>query len=263
MTTSKGALRAETDGALRWIIIDNEPRLNAFTRDMWAAVADHIEAAERDPDVRVIVLRGAGSKAFSAGADITEFAGNRTGGAAKAYDAINHQAFMRVFHCTKPTIAMVSGYCYGGGCEIAICCDFRIAADTAQFSIPAARLGLGYNPRWIAPMLGVVSATKAKEMLYTARRYPGAQALTMGLVNELHPADHLEAATRRFATEIAANAPLTISAAKAAITAMTAGRDSIDMASLDAAVDDCFASADYAEGQAAFIAKRQPVFKGK
>lgn len=263
MSTSMGQLRTETDGGIRWISIDNPARLNAFTRDMWDAVATHFSAAERDPAVKVVVFRGAGEKAFSAGADITEFSGNRTGSAVQEYDDINHRAFMSVLNCAKPTIAMVHGYAFGGGCEIAICCDLRLAADDALFSIPAAKLGLGYNARWIRPMLGVMSASKAKEMLFTARRYNAVQAMTMGLVNEVHPKAHLEAATRALASEIAANAPLTIAAAKGAIDEMTARPETGDLAKLDRLVDACFASADYAEGQRAFIEKRKPLFTGK
>ncbi len=262
MTASQGQLRAETDGAIRWIVIDNPSRLNAFTRDMWDAVSKLFAEAERDPAIKVVVLRGAGTKAFSAGADINEFASNRTGEATKVYDEINHRAFMSVLHCAKPTIAMVHGYAFGGGCEIAICCDLRVAADNALFAIPAAKLGLGYNSRWIRPMLGVMSASKAKEMLFTARRYTAAQSLAMGLVNEVHPKAGLEAATRALAGEIAANAPLTIAAAKGAVDEMTARPESGDLARLDGLVDACFASADYTEGQRAFIEKRRPLFRG-
>lgn len=261
-TPAPGALRTRTDGPIRWIVIDNPARLNAFTRDMWAAIPDLVAAAEADPAIRVVILTGAGAKAFSAGADISEFAGNRTGEAAKAYDAINHDAFMRLNGCAKPTIAMIHGYCFGGGCELAICCDLRIVADNALFSIPAAKLSLGYNPRWLRPMLGVMTATKAKEMLFTARRYTAAQALAMGLASDVHAVGALEAETVKLALEIAANAPLTIRAAKAAIDAMAADPAGADMAALDALVDACFASRDYAEGQKAFLAKRPPVFEG-
>jgi enoyl-CoA hydratase len=263
MTTSKaGCLRSRTSGALAWITIDNEPRLNAFTRDMWAAIPEHFSAADNDPDVRVIIVTGAGSKAFSAGADISEFGDNRTGAAARAYDEINHAAYEAILNTEKPTIAMVNGYCFGGACELAICCDMRVGSDTASFSVPSAKLSLGYNPRWIKPMLAVMTAAKVKEMLFTGRRYLAAEALAMGLLNTMVPPETLEAETTRLANEIAANAPLSIRAAKASVDALVANPESVDLPALDAKVLACFDSEDFKEGARAFLEKRKPVFRG-
>jgi enoyl-CoA hydratase/carnithine racemase len=262
-TPTAGRLRSRTNGALAWITIDNEPRLNAFTRDMWAAVPEHFAAADNDPDVRVIIVTGAGSKAFSAGADISEFGDNRTGAAARAYDEINHAAYEAILNTGKPTIAMVNGYCFGGACELAICCDMRIGSDTASFSVPSAKLSLGYNPRWIKPMLAVMTAAKVKEMLFTGRRYLAAEALAMGLLNAQVSAETLEAETTRLANEIAANAPLSIRAAKASVDALVAHPESVDLAALDAKVLACFDSEDFKEGAQAFLEKRKPVFRGK
>lgn len=262
-TPPKGSLRAEVENGIAWITIDNEPRLNAFTRDMWAALPDVMGKAENDPSVRVIVLRGAGGKAFSAGADISEFGQNRTGEAARHYDEINHKAFSSVMGATKPTIAMVGGYAFGGGCELAICCDLRIASDTAVFSVPAAKLSVGYNPRWVKPMLSVMSAAKAKEMLYTGRRYPAPEALAMGLVNTVVPLATLAEETAKLAREIAENAPLTVKAAKASIDKLVAGADEVGLAELDEMVLACFDSEDFKEGASAFLEKRKPVFRGK
>jgi enoyl-CoA hydratase/carnithine racemase len=262
-TPASGRLTSLTDGAVRWITIDNAPRLNAFTRDMWAAVPGEIRAAEADPAVRVIVIRGAGTKSFSAGADISEFGDNRTGDAARAYDAINHAAYEAILGATKPTIAMVAGYCFGGACELAICCDLRIAADNASFSVPAAKLSLGYNPRWIRPMLAVMPAAKVKEMLFTARRYPAAEAVAMGLLNRLVPLDRLEAETRALADEIAANAPLTLRAAKASVDALTMAPETADLEALDRMVLACFDGDDFKEGARAFMEKRKPQWKGR
>ncbi|MGE0700127.1 MAG: enoyl-CoA hydratase [Hyphomicrobiaceae bacterium] len=258
-----GRIRFHAEAGIAWVTFDNEPRLNAFTRDMWSALPDVMAKAEADSSVRVIVLTGAGSKAFSAGADISEFGQNRTGEAASVYEEINHRAFMAVTGATKPTIAMVGGYCFGGGCELAICCDLRVASDTAIFSVPAAKLSVGYNPRWIRPMLSVMSAAKAKEMLYTGRRYPATEALAMGLVNSVVPLAGLAEETRRLAREIAENAPLTVRAAKASVDALVAGAGEADLAPLDELVLACFDSEDFKEGARAFMEKRKPVFRGK
>jgi enoyl-CoA hydratase len=256
-------LRTVTEGGICYLIADNPGRLNAYTRDMWEALPVLIRKAEADPDVRVIVLRGAGTKAFSAGADISEFEGNRTGAEARRYDEINHVAFESLARATKPTIAMVYGYCFGGGCELALCCDMRWVSEDAVFSIPAAKLSIGYNPRWIQPVLHVVSAAKAKEMLFTGRRYGAAEAYAMGIANAVVPSAQLEAETRKVALEMVANAPLSIRAAKEAVNELAAHPENPDMARLDQFVEACFESEDYAEGRRAFMEKRKPVFKGK
>ena len=262
-TPTPPMLRTLTDNGIRVILADNPSRLNAYTRDMWAALPGLFREAEADPEVRVIVLRGAGTKAFSAGAEISEFEGNRTGAEARRYDEINHEAFEAVGRATKPTIAMVYGYCFGGGCELPMCCDMRWVADDAVFSIPAAKLSIGYNPRWIRPMLSVVTAAKAKEMLFTGRRYGAAAAYDMGIANAVVPAAELEAETRKVALEMAANAPLSIRAAKEAVDEFAARPESPDFARLDRFVEACFESEDYAEGRRAFMEKRKPVFRGK
>ena len=263
MTNPVATLHARVEGPIRWIVIDNQSRLNAFTRDMWAAVPKLVAAADSDPDCRVIVFTGAGERAFSAGADISEFAGNRTGYAARLYDEINDAAYRAILAARKPTIAMVRGYCFGGACELAVCCDLRLVADDAVFSVPSAKLSLGYNPRWIKPMLQVMSPAKAKEMLFTGRRYGAADALQMGLASQVVPAAAHLAETLKLAGEIAANAPLSIHAAKVAVDEMVRNPESADMARLEALAAACFDSEDYKEGQRAFLEKRKPVFRGR
>ena len=146
-------------------------RMNALTAAMWQALPGHIKTANGDPEVRVIVLRGAGTKAFSAGADISEFESARTGDAAKIYDTLNDNAFTALISCPKPTIAMIHGFCLGGGLGLALCCDLRIGDDASQYAIPAAKLGIGYNARWIRPILAAVPPARAKELLFTGRRF--------------------------------------------------------------------------------------------
>ena len=250
------------DGVLH-ITIDNQARMNAFTAAMWDRLPLLIQDAETNDQVRVIVLRGAGEKAFSAGADISEFEQNRTAESAAAYDKSNNVAFETLAKSAKPTIAMINGFCLGGGLEVALCCDLRVAASVSQFSVPAAKLGIGYNARWLRPMLGVVSAARAKEMLFTGRRFSASEASAMGLVNTVVQPHELEAATLRLASEIAENAPLSILAAKRCVDALSENPALTDLAHLDTLVDACFASADYVEGRRAFMAKRKPVFRGK
>ena len=258
----KPQLKYDIDGSIAWITLDNPGRLNALTAAMWGAIPRHVSEAERDDAVRVIVLRGTGSKAFSAGADISEFETARTGEASAQYDDLNHRAFEALSSCTKPIIAMIHGFCMGGGMAVAACCDLRLADESAQFAIPAAKLGLGYSPRWVRPLLALTKPASVKELLFTGRRFSSAEAISMGLVNRVYPAESLEAETRRLAATIAENAPLTVSAAKLAIDELTRRPEGADTARLDAAVEACFNSADYAEGRRAFLEKRKPEFKG-
>ena len=256
-------LRVEDRGSVRWLVADNPRRLNAFTTAMWSDVPRLIAEAEQDPDVRVVVLAGAGDKAFSAGADISEFETTRTAEKSAEYDKLNNEAFEAVARSAKPTIAAIQGYCMGGGLELAICCDLRLASETSQFSVPAAKLGIGYNPRWIRPMLAVVSPARARELLYTGRRFNAQEALAMGLVNSVHPAGEIEAAVTQLADEIAANAPLSVLAAKRSIDEMVGNPENPDIAALDRLVNAYFASEDYIEGRRAFMQKRKPVFRGR
>jgi enoyl-CoA hydratase/carnithine racemase len=256
-------LRLERDGDIGFVVASNPTRMNAFTAGMWRAVPEVLAAAEADPQIRVIVLRGAGFRAFSAGADISEFDSARAGDAAAAYDALNDAAFRALSGCTKPTISMIHGFCLGGGLAIALCTDIRIADEASEYAIPAAKLGLGYNARWVRPLLAAVPPARAKEMLFTGRRLKATEAHAMGLVNTIVGPELLEQTTRTLAADIAANAPLTVRAAKRTIDELTRNPQTPDLAALDAAVAACFASDDYAEGRLAFKEKRKPRFQGR
>ena len=257
------AVISSQDGPLAWLTLDNSARLNAMSSAMWRAFAEAVAKASADPSVRVIIVRGAGEKAFSAGADISEFGQARTGAAAQDYDALNDAAFNALSTCQKPTIAMIHGFCMGGGLAIALACDLRMADDASTYAIPAAKLGIGYNARWIRPILAAVPPARAKEMLFTGQRYGSGEALAMGLINRVVAASELEAATRVLALEIAGNAPLSVLAAKRAIDELVRHPQAPNLASLDRLVEACFDSEDYSEGQRAFLGKRKPVFKGK
>lgn len=262
-TGQAAQLQFVKDGALAWIVADNVARMNALTTAMWRALPGQIEHAVADDEVRVIVLRGAGTKAFSAGADISEFESARTAETAKLYDALNDAAFNALINCPKPVIAMIHGFCLGGGLGLALCCDLRLADDTSQFAIPAAKLGIGYNARWVRPILSAVPPTRAKELLFTGRRFTATEAQAMGLVTKIVPSPELETGTRALAHEIANNAPLSVAAAKQVVDEIVRHPEAPDMARLDALVTQCFESEDYIEGRRAFLEKRKAEFKGR
>jgi len=263
MTHPTPALSLALDGPIATITIDNPIRRNAMTAAMWGQLPALVEQATANPAIRVLILRGAGTTVFSAGADISEFDTARAGDAVHTYDALNHAAFEALTSCPKPTIAMIHGFCMGGGLGLALACDLRVADEHAQFALPPAKLGIGYNPRWIGPILRTVSPANAKLILFTGRRFNADDALTMGLITEIAPAEILERNTHALASEIAANAPLSVVCAKASIDEHWQPAASADEAKIDRLVRACFDSEDYAEGRKAFLEKRKPEFKGR
>jgi len=246
-----------------WITFDNPSRLNALRADMWAQIPKVIANAQDSQDVRVVVLRGAGNKSFSTGADISEFDTVRAGAAAQTYNQLNHDAFMALEKISKPTIAMIHGFCLGGGLGLAVSCDLRVCDENATFAVPAARLGIGYHPKWMRSILNTLSAPHAKELLFTGKRFEASWALRCGLVNDVLPVDGLEAEVTKLAGQIRANAPLSLLAAKRSIDAFTANPALQDHSEIEQLVADCFNSDDYKEGRCAFMEKRKPVFKGR
>jgi enoyl-CoA hydratase/carnithine racemase len=260
--TSK--MLAEKDGAVGRIIFNNPARHNAVSIAMWQAVPRILDAFARDDEVRVIVLSGAGGKAFVSGADISEF-GERRGSreAILEYNKIADEAHRAIADCKKPTIAMIQGYCIGGGLAVALCCDLRIASENSRFGVPAAKLGLGYGFPGIKRRADVVGPSFAKEIFFTARQFDTDEALDMGLINRVRPSAELESYVRGYAETIAANAPLTIAAVKLAASEYVKDPEDRDLAACQAAVDACFASQDYVEGRTAFMEKRRPAFRGR
>jgi len=257
-------LIARKEGAIGWVIFNNPDRHNASSLEMWQSLPLVLDAYVKDPDVRVIVFRGTGEKAFSAGADISQFKEKRSSAeGVKVYNDTADASGRALRECAKPTVAMIYGYCIGGGTAIAVGCDIRIAADTAKFGVPAAKLGLGYRFDGIKRLASLVGPAMTAEIFFTARQFNAQEALDMGLVNRVLPAAELENYTREFAGTLANNAPLTIAAVKRSLIEMSKDESARDLAKCQSMVEDCFASEDYKEGQAAFMEKRKPQFKGR
>ncbi len=265
MSISKtGKMIAEKDGPIGWITFDNPARRNAVSMAMWEALGDIVRDYAKDEAVRVIVLKGAGDKAFVSGADISEFEEKRSSPeTTRIYNRASGEANDELMHAAKPTIAMIRGYCIGGGVSVALSCDMRIAAEGAKFGVPAARLGLGYEAKGVRKLMDVVGPSFAKEIFFTARQFTAAEALAMGLINRMVQDAQLEAYVRDYASTIAANAPLTVASIKTIVAELAKDESARDMALCQQAVDRCFTSDDYIEGRTAFMAKRKPVFKGR
>ncbi|MCP5497329.1 MAG: enoyl-CoA hydratase/isomerase family protein [Leptospiraceae bacterium] len=254
----------EKDGALGWIVFNRPEKRNALNLAMWKTIPDYINELNFDTNIRVILFRGAGNEAFVAGADISEFEelrGNVESG--KMYNETTENAFRAIRNSAKPVIAMIRGFCIGGGCAIALNCDLRIAADDATFAIPPAKLGLSYGYENVQQVINVIGAAYAKEMLYTARTYHADEALRIGLIHQKVYVDELREYTNKYARNIAQNAPLSISAVKIAINEHLKSPDNRDLVKIDNAMNLCFDSEDYKEGYTAFLEKRKPAFKGK
>ena len=262
--TASPRLLASVDATIATVTINAPERRNCVDLATWKAFTPLFATLDADPAVRVIILRGSGTQAFSTGADIAEFDTERaTAEGSRAYEIENVKAFEAVAGIGKPVIALIHGFCFGAGIGLAAACDMRLASDDAVFAVPAAVLGVGYPPTALKALVALMGPEPVKHLFFSAGRIDAARALAVGLVGEVIARDHLDEAGQDLARKIAAGAPMTITAAKRAIDAAAGLPGSLAMPGLQVLADACFQSEDYAEGRAAFKDKRKPVFKGR
>ncbi len=255
---------ARVEDGVGWLTFNQPEKRNAISLEMWDAGAHVAEAFAKDDAVRVVVMHGAGGKAFASGADISEFDKTRASAEAEAdYSRRSSEARKRLEALEKPLIAMIQGFCIGGGCATALVADLRIAGEGSRFGIPAARLGVAYAYESLRRLVALVGPAVAKDIMFTGRQFDEAEALGVGLINRIVPAERLEETVTEIARTIATNAPLSIRASKEAIERIAGDPGKADRTRFEAFYRACFDSADYAEGRAAFMAKRKPVFTGQ
>ena len=257
-------VQVRLEGKALHIVFNNPARHNALSLDMWAAVPPLLAQAATDERVRLVVFSGAGDKAFVSGADISQFEDLRAAKAAVThYETLAEEALMGIYNFSKPTLACVRGWCIGGGLNVAISCDIRIAASDAVFSIPAGRMGLGYRYSALKNLVDLIGVGAAKDMFFTARRLDAAEALRIGLVSRSCAVDQLPALLAEYTSSIGDNAPLTLFAAKSILGEILKASPELDTEHCRRLILRCFESDDYTEGRRAFMEKRKPQFQGR
>jgi enoyl-CoA hydratase len=263
MQYASGRILAGIENGIGRITFNQPEKRNAMSVDMWAGMGDALAAFAADPAVRCVVLCGAGDRAFVSGADISQFEQNRAdAGAQVEYDRLTSAGRARLAAFAKPVVAEIRGFCMGGGLGIAMACDLRIAADDAQFAIPAAKLGIAYGFDMVRALVDLVGPAHAHMILMTGERCDAAEALRIGLVNRVVPAAALAGTVAGLAATLAGNAPLSLLANKRTVRAVLADPAARDAEAMAAAMAACFDSADYREGRRAFLEKRRPAFTG-
>ena len=255
---------ARKEGGAGWMIFNNPAKRNALSMEMQEAIPVILNDFRDDPEVRVVVMAGAGDKAFVSGADISEFEKRRSDPESiEDFNRIGAEANRAYAELGKPLIAMIRGFCMGGGLLTALQADIRVSAEDGVFGIPAARLGLGYGFGGTQKLVDTVGAAAAREILFTGGRFPAADALRWGLVNRVVPVEELESTVTGMADAIADNAPLTVNLLRASIVEGTKEPEERDLDTIEQMVEACFASEDYIEGRRAFMEKRRPQFRGQ
>ncbi|WP_240048235.1 enoyl-CoA hydratase [Crenalkalicoccus roseus] len=264
MEFANGKILASIEDGVGRVVFNQPEKRNAMSVDMWGGLADALDLFSEDPQVRCVVLRGAGDKAFVSGADISQFEKTRADASAQQeYDRLTSAGRARLAAFRKPVIAEIRGFCMGGGLGIAMSADIRIASEDSQFGIPAAKLGIAYGFDMVRALVDLVGPAHAHMILMTGERFGAAEAERIGLVNRVVPAAELEATVARLAATMAANAPLSLLANKLTVKTVLKDPAERDMAALRAAMAACFDSADYREGRRAFMEKRKPAFTGR
>jgi enoyl-CoA hydratase/carnithine racemase len=261
--TKTDKMLARKEGSIGYLIFNNPERHNAVSLEMWTRTSEILESFRNDDDVRVVVITGAGGKSFVSGADVSRFESERASeDATRLYSEKVGAANESIYEFPKPTIAMIKGYCIGGGLGLAVCCDLRICSDNSKFGIPAAKLGLGYGYPGVKRLSDLVGPAFAKEIFFTGRQFDAEEARVMGLVNRVVKPDELETYVKNYAEIIAGNAPLTVKAAKFIANQAVRDESKRDLVRAAEMVAACFKSNDYVEGRRAFMEKRKPQFTG-
>jgi enoyl-CoA hydratase/carnithine racemase len=261
---SAGRLVVEKRGAVGWIVFDQPAKKNAINDALWRGIPEAMACLDAVAEVRCVAFRGAGAEAFAAGADISEFEKIRAERAAVGeYDGLLDRVLLSIQGSAKPSVALIHGYCMGGGLEVALACDLRYCGTGAQFGIPAAKLGLAYNVEGHKRLLETVGHARAREIMFLGWRYPAAEALAMGLVHRVLPDAELDAYVEGVVATLVENAPLSIANSKTLLEEYAKSVGLPDHERMRAAMERCARSADYEEGRRAFMEKRKPAFKGR
>lgn len=261
---SAGKLGVEKRGGVGWIVFDQPAKKNAINGAMWRGIPEAMAKFDADPEIRCVAFRGAGAEAFAAGADISEFEKVRAGGGAVSeYDGLLDRVLHSIQDSRKPSVAMIHGFCLGGGVEVALACDLRYCGASAQFGIPAAKLGIAYNVEGHKRLLETVGHSRAREIMFLGRRYGAAEALAMGLVHRVLPDAELDAYVDAVIATLLENAPLSIANSKTILEEYAKAEGGPDPDAMRRAIERCAKSEDYQEGRRAFMEKRKPQFRGK